>query len=94
MQLTPRSTKEIMIDCAPFGPRPDQYLPAALEYTGLKCKEAVRTSFGEWTFDYSDDVNASTWNDLLPVLVANLTRLHDAGAIRYAEWTPKFKLVQ
>tara|TARA_B110001450_G_C17643664_1_gene490272 strand:+ start:658 stop:888 length:231 start_codon:yes stop_codon:yes gene_type:complete len=76
-----------MIDCEPFGPRPDQYLPNALEYTGLKCKPAVRKLFGEWTFD----VNAATLNELLPVLIANLTRSHNEGAIRYAEWTPHIK---
>ena len=91
LQLKLYTPKKIMIDCEPFGPRPDTFLPAAIEYTKLKCKAPTNTLFGEWTFDYTEDVTSKEWNSLLPILKTNLERLYDSGSIRFAEWTPHIK---
>lgn len=88
LQLMLHSTKTLVIDCEPFGPRPDEFLSAALERTSLICKPPQSTLFGAWTFDFSEDVNSTQWNNMLPDIIANLHDLHNSGAIRYAAWTP------
>ena len=51
------------------------FFSAALAHTGLKCKPPLRTTFGEWTFDFSEDVTSKEWDALLPVMISNLYRL-------------------
>jgi hypothetical protein len=91
VRLALHAVKRLTLDCKPFGPRPDTFLPAALARTGLECKAPRRTVFGEWTFDFSEDVSSKEWNALLPAMIANLHLLHDHGSIRYAEWTPPIR---
>ena len=91
VQFNLQTVKTRMIDCAPFGPRPDQFLSAALNNTNLKCKPPQKKVLGEWTFDFSEELSSANWNKILPVIIANLHRLQDSGCIRYAEWTPPIK---
>ena len=85
------SMKRLMIECSPFQTSTEHFLAEALDHTGLRCKPPQSIAYCEWIFDFSEDVTSTSWNKLLPVLVANLTRLQDSGTIRYAEWTPRIR---
>lgn len=90
LQLELRSAKILMLQCDTFVTNYEELLSASLEDTGFKCRVPVHTTRGEWTFDFSD-VASNKWNNMLPLLRANLRRLQDAGRIEYAEWTPRIK---
>ena len=91
LHLKPHTTKKLVIDCKPFGPRPCDFLAHALHGTGLTCKPPETRVFGEWTFDFSEDATSEYWNKMLPVMMANLSYLYESGSIRYAEWTPSIQ---
>jgi hypothetical protein len=82
---TKKRYQEIVLDCPPGFPRPDDLLPAALEGTSLQIKPAVSKIFGAWTWDYSD-VPENEYKTNLMKLKANITRLFRQGEIRYGSW--------
>lgn len=81
-----RATSEcyIDLDCAPGTPRPDVYLPAVLEGTGLPVREAKSKFFGNWTFYYTD--MPMEFVAAKPVLKQRITDLYNRGCIRYGSW--------
>ncbi len=75
----------IELDCAPFAPRPDSYLPGVVADTPIPVREAVTKLFGCWVFDYSD-IDAETWKYWNDVIKARVTALYHSGSIRYGSW--------
>lgn len=84
----PRGKREhqtIELDCAPGCPRPDAYIGAVIEGTGLPKRKDSSRFFGNWTWDYSD-VPEATWQAAKPILKERIEALYHRGAIRYGSW--------
>lgn len=75
----------IELDCAPFTPRPGDYIDDVIADTGLPKREPVAKLFGNWTWDYTD-IDPDVWARLRPLLKERITALYNAGRIRYGSW--------
>lgn len=81
----PLSSQTIELDCPPLAPRPDTYIAAVIEGTGLPLREPVSKSFGNWIWDYSD-IPATVWKAANPKIKRRITKLYNNGSIRYGSW--------
>ena len=77
--------QSIELDCPPGDPRPGDLIAGVIEGTGLELKETCMRLFGNWKWDYSE-VSAEEWARIQPVLKERITKLHNAGRIRYGSW--------
>lgn len=78
----------IELDCDPWSPRPDTFLPGILEGTGLEHRakdKPVGMFFGNWTWDFSD-VPAEEWKKIREITKVKIKALYEAGRIRYGSW--------
>lgn len=75
----------IELDCAPGFPRPDSYIDAIIDGTGLERRETAARFFGNWTWDYSD-VPSDKWEAIQPTLKERISKLYHSGQIRYGSW--------
>jgi hypothetical protein len=78
---------KLIIDCPPGDPRPDHYLPRALEGTGLVEEdfEKVSTLFGAWTWKVKKE-KEELYAKAKPKLRENCTHLYENTRVRYIEW--------
>lgn len=83
--LTTSQQYTIELDCAPFTPRPDAYLPGVLEGTGLALGEPVAKLFGNWTWLVPVDQTA-LYEQHRELIKERITKLYHEGAIRYGSW--------
>ena len=83
--MTKKRDQEIVLDCPPGLPRPDDLLPAALKGTSLEIKPPVGKFFGAWTWDYSE-VPEEEYKANMVKLKENIARLFQKGEIRYGSW--------
>ena len=75
----------IELDCPPGNPRPGDLIDGVIEGTGLPKRKDVSRLFGEWTWDYND-IPEEVWQKAQPMLEERITKLHNAGIIRYGSW--------
>ena len=75
----------IELDCPPGSPRPEDLIGKVIEGTGLPERDTVSRFFGNWTWDYND-VPKEIWGRIQPILKERITKLYDAGVIRYGSW--------
>lgn len=78
---------EIVIDCPPLKPRPNEILEQILKDTELSIDDFVKTSssFGAWTFSLvknKDSIYINSKKDI----GEKLTNLYNIGSVRYAHW--------
>lgn len=83
------ATYSIEIDCAPFTPRPDAYIGAVLEGSGLT-PDDFNTGppfFGcqAWALKEGEE-RAKQFAIYQPVFKQRVTSLYEAGKIRYGSW--------
>ena len=78
---------EIVIDCPPFKPRPDEILEQIIKNTGLSIDDFIKVStcFGAWTFKIVKNKESDYLNKRKDI-GEKLTNLYKMGLIRYAEW--------
>jgi len=78
---------EIIIDCAPFTPRPDTILSSVLLGTNLVPDDFINTSvlFGSWAFVPIKE-KEQLYLENQDIIGIKLKQLHSTGKIRYAEW--------
>ena len=81
-----KKIQQIELDCPPGLTRPDTLLPSAIKNTNLSFKDPVNKSFGCWTYDYSE-IDPKEWEQYVPKLQENITKLYNAGKIRYGAWS-------
>ena len=74
------------LDCPPGCPRPGDLLPGVLEGTGLEKdpKDTTMRLFGNWRWDF--ETLPGKHARVKPVLKKRITKLYNAGVIRYASW--------
>jgi len=77
----------IEIDCAPMGPRPDQYIGGVLKGTGLKVEDFEITNkfFGNWEWTLTAK-KEKEFKAAKPTLKQRITKLYNDGKIRYGSW--------
>jgi hypothetical protein len=80
--------QSIELDCAPFTPRPDEYIEAVLAGTGFKVKDFDTGApiFGCQTWTLRDESREKEFIDKKPVFQRRITDLYHTGAIRYGSW--------
>ena len=77
----------IELDCAPFCPRPDTYLPGVIEGTGLTPDDFVITSklFGCWEFTLKSE-KKELYDNNKDKIADRVKSLYEKGSIRYGSW--------
>ena len=75
----------IELDCQPGNPRPGDLIAGVIEGTGLPKREAVSKLFGNWMWDYKD-IDEKKWLAIKETLKERVTKLYNAGVIRYGSW--------
>ena len=80
-------TCEVVIDCAPFQPRPNTILISILEGTQLSIDDFVKESsfYGSWTFIPLKE-KESLYLENQKLIGEKLTKCYNSGQIRSAEW--------
>lgn len=78
--------KTIELDCPPGNPRPGDLIAGVIEDTGLQEKDPRSKFYGNWTWDYTDDVTDYKWKKIAPILEERITILYNKGLIRYGSW--------
>lgn len=85
--VKPDTLRTIDLDCPPGLPRPGDLIDGVLEGTGLVAKETVSRFFGNWTWDFSDQVEPITWVERIqPIIKPRIEKLYRDGVIRYGSW--------
>lgn len=77
-------TKIIEIGCPPGTPRPDVYLERALEGTGIVPINTLSRLFGDWTWDYTNEITDEVWVKHRETIYDRLVSYYNEGRIRYA----------
>ena len=75
----------IELDCAPGFVRPSDLIGDVIEGTGLPERSEVSSSFGNWTWDYSD-IDPEVWREIRKVTGSRVKELYKHGVIRYGSW--------
>lgn len=75
----------IELDCAPGDPRPDSYIAAVIEGTGLPAREPCAKFFGNWMWKYND-IDSAVYAAAQLILKDRITDLYVKGRIRYGSW--------
>jgi len=78
--------RTIELDCPPGYTRPGDLIAGVIKDTGLPTKEPRSKLFGNWIWDYEDDISDDKWSEIRPILGSRIRDLHDKGYIRYGSW--------
>lgn len=77
--------QSIELDCPPGYPRPDDLIEAVTDGLDLTIEEPTMKLFGCWKWMFPT-VSQDRWLSIQPTLKDRITRLHNAGTIRYGSW--------
>ena len=78
--------KTIELDCAPGWPRPGDLIDGVIEGTGLPQKKPCSMFFGNWVWDYQQDVTDEQWLEIQKITKPRIEQLYHNGQIRYGSW--------